>query len=473
MNLQLESLVSSLSGELNSEKIVLEIERQVQRQHNPRIRFTLGLSYGSCKSDQCLAFWPDGIPAGQRIGLISSRLGRKLDTQKTWFSVLRTACAKLDAEDILVTSPSTSTARFVDRCAELFGIKRLTINLPRKDTRSLSEWMASALCLTETSDKSINHVYLSPALLEPESDSEKKSEVALRDRAVVALADRVFAIHVRPHGSLYSLLRDRLQNSSFPAASVYVGLGHSLTPPRVADELMELGAIGWHVLTPNINSQVSEASADESFQSTSHAPIIPIPSSESWSFLTHCTRRRDGPWPDQPDDDYLDDLIFDEQSADRSCFAALRRIIEQRQLVASADAIRGGTPIVSFTEVPMADLPKLRTFRPHRRRWDFEPYGICVKRHWLEERHARRVCYGSDKAWNSLSEVDQPFFQLAKTVTRTGTTIDWTVEREWRALGNIDLSELSSDEGVVFVKTETEANTLASISSWPISVLSK
>ncbi len=42
-----------------------------------------------------LVWWPRGIPAGQRIGLVSSRLGRNLNQSQDWFRVFRTACAKV------------------------------------------------------------------------------------------------------------------------------------------------------------------------------------------------------------------------------------------------------------------------------------------------------------------------------------------------------------------------------------------
>jgi len=420
-----------------------------------------------------LAMWPGGIPTGKRIGLVSSRLGRQLDTKTTWFSVLRTACAKFQSKDVLVTSPKTATARIVDRCAELFGIKQLRIILPNNRAQTTDEWLESVLEMKESSDVAVNYAYLSPPLEKSEGNDDlpTENEIALRDRAIVSAADRLYAIHVRPKGSLYSLICERLRDPSFPAASVFVGMSPSLTPAHVADKLMELGAVGWYLLNPPTSSSQSDKELSDSMRSAESAPIIPMPSSENWSFLTHCTRRRNGPWPEQAESDYLDDLILAEQSADRSPLATLKNIISKKRLCASPLAIRGGTPVVSFTEVPLAELSNLREFRPHRGRWDFEPFGICVKQSWLEEKQARRVCYGSNETWDSLNESNRPWFQVAQSVTPKGTTIDWTVEREWRVVGDVDLSDLQPDEGVVFVRTEKEANSLATTSPWPICVL--
>jgi len=106
-------------------------------------------------------------------------------------------------------------------------------------------------------------------------------------------------------------------------------------------------------------------------------------------YLTHCTRGTDGPWPDQDRAEYLDNLILGRPDAAHSALSALTRIVQQRRLLATGRAIRGGTPVVCFTAAGIAELRHLRTFRSHRRRWDFEPYGIGVSREWLEQRGQR------------------------------------------------------------------------------------
>jgi hypothetical protein len=200
--------------------------------------------------------------------------------------------------------------------------------------------------------------------------------------------------------------------------------------------------------------------------------IVLLPSPESWPYLTHCTRRREGPWPDQDNVDYLDDLILARADADHSALSALKRILSQQRLIATASAIRGGTPVVSFTAVPLAELHRLRVFRPHRGRWDFEPYGICIRRDCLELCGARPVQYGDDQTWDGLSSDDRPFFQLRKTrQTATGGRIDWAVEHEWRVAGDVDLSGIPADDALVFVPTEPEAQALAGVSRWPVTVV--
>jgi hypothetical protein len=199
--------------------------------------------------------------------------------------------------------------------------------------------------------------------------------------------------------------------------------------------------------------------------------IISLPAAGDWTYLTHCTRAARRAWPDEAEEDFLDDLIFSADSADHSALAALRRILMQQQILATSSAIRGGAALVSFTAVRLADVPVLRTFRVHRGRWDFEPYGICIRRDYLAQMGTRPVTYGDHSDWDLLDASDRPFFQrrLSKNA-KTGVSTDWSREREWRILGNVDLGLVDNDSALVFVPTVEEARTLLPICRWPIVV---
>ena len=200
--------------------------------------------------------------------------------------------------------------------------------------------------------------------------------------------------------------------------------------------------------------------------------MVPIPVADTWDFLTHFTRHRDGPWPDQDERQFLDALILGDAEADHSPIASLGRMLNQRRIAASNNTIRGGFRVVSFTAVPLPEISRRRVFRIHRGRWDFEPYGICLRHDWLTARKTKSVEYGDDELWSRLSPSEQPFFQIASTHgDDPGKSIDWSEEREWRHLGDVDLDELPADAGLVFVPTLAEAELIANISRWPIVVI--
>jgi hypothetical protein len=190
--------------------------------------------------------------------------------------------------------------------------------------------------------------------------------------------------------------------------------------------------------------------------------------------LTHCTREQTDGWPDQCQTDYVDELLLHREASDHSAFAALRRIIDMQRLVATSRMIRGDTDVVCFTAVPLGDLPQLRSFRSHLARWDFEPYGICIRQEWLARRQCSPVRYGDDPLWESLAADDRPLFQVRTSRSRrNGRTVDWSIEREWRHIGDVDLAELPSEAGLIFVPTREEAEQLAAISRWPVAVLGR
>ena len=422
-----------------------------------------------------LAWWPQGIPRGRTVGLASSRLGRPLDEKQAWFAMLRAACSRTDAEqDILVTAAATATSRFVVRAADLFERRLLCIEASSNDALPLDAWLSSLRSSVRAGfDRRKSRVLISPQLESRRDVRDAPPEAPVRDQALIALAQQLLVFHVRKRGHVMELLQRRLANGNWPAASVYVALSDQLIDRSSAATLMDAGAVGWLVpdgprRTKGKPCRLSSISATAGASSNR----ISIPAADPWEYLTHCTRSAIGPWPDQDEDDYLDELILDRPEADHSAAAALERILREQCLAASEKGIRGGSAMVSFTAVPLAELNGLRIFRPHRGRWDFEPYGICIRKDWLVGKGARSVCYGTNDMWSSLAPEDQPFFQRHQSVSRrTGNTIDWTVEREWRTPGSLDLSALGVDDGFVFVPKEEDAARIAPLSRWPVVVV--
>ena len=71
-----------------------------------------------------------------------------------------------------------------------------------------------------------------------------------------------------------------------------------------------------------------------------------------------------------------------------------------------------------------------------------------------------------------MSESERPFFQLSHSVTKSGNLLDWTVEQEWRTVGDVNLAKISEKDAFVFVPSEAEATELRVISKWPVVTLS-
>lgn len=394
------------------------------------------------------------------VGLASSRLGRRLDRQQAWFTMFRAACSKIDFQhETILTAESTTTARFVERAAELFNAPVLTVTPPSPKETAV-DWL-QRLRKVERSAGNVHRVHLSPCLV-ADSSTGPLDALPLRDRCVVALSDRLLVFHVRSGGRLETLVRARLDDGRWPAGSLLIALGEGLVEQSIAEKLLDRGAVGWIVLDTLRESETLDR------KNTGRAPaaIVPLPSSDHWQFLTHCTRDQSGTWPDETETQLLDGLLAG-AAGDRSAIATLERILLTQKLLATNQLVRGDTPVVSFTAVPLPELPSMRVYRGHLGRWDFEPYGICIRRELLANWGAKPVRYGDESLWESLGKTERPFFQ--KNSPRGD--VDWSCEQEWRHLGSLDLTLLSDDDAMVFVPSRAEADRIAAISRWPVTVL--
>jgi hypothetical protein len=423
---------------------------------------------------QHLFWWPDGVPTEALIGVASSRLSRSLEDWTEWFRGLRSLAAHCDgARQRLLVVASSSTAMFVERSAELFGKSTLLVETTESGT--LQAWWeriqrlrgSSSQCpqavrqsKCETDVPGQIRLFVSPCILDSAGHAS-----SLRDRLLIALASQLTALYVSDRGNTKPLISQRVASPVFAPRATRLLLSHH-TNPATTQELLNLGCVGWHI---------TAASRDSDRPRKGRTKNVRQPIDESKIFggrtwLTHCTRRRVGPWPQQPTTHYLDELIFEEPSADRSARAAIEQIVTTQRLLASQRGVRGDVPVVCFTAVPLHELQGLNVFRPHRGRWDFQPYGVCIDKDWLVGQGARPVNYATDAEWDQLSADDRPFFQIEKSITRSGNEIDWTVEEEWRVTGDVDLAKVPQNQIVVFVFSEEEATRLRRMTQWSVVV---
>ena len=458
---------------------------------------------GNISGDR-LIWLPFGLPDKQRVGFASSRLGHSPDEYPLWFDTLRTVCArlKLDREAVVCTR-DTAGFEFIQRCAYLFGCDRIELVVADDHIR-LEEWLLDL----ETSRMEQQEPGCFPAFLSPRfvgsvprlqelvfgedvalqlsepTDSQSHS----RDAWHCQLCQVIYALHVTKKGNTFRALSNRSQNSSTLPATIFIPAKGDLVDETVRNKLVEQGALLHYLYEPETSGEEVSSNletivpADRVRRPENRLhPETVKPSSiqwfdaeqqEVWSYLTHCTRRRAGPWPDEDRATYLDDLIFRRVGANHSALAALCRILRTRKLVATAEFVRGESRVVSFSEKPLPDLLAQRVFRSHLSRWDFEPYGICVDRYLIAQFAARPVIYGSESDFEQLAEVDRPFFQKTSAADDAAQPgIDWTIEQEWRLIGDLSLSRIPPYKAFAFVPTWEEAEFVAQFSRFPIRVI--
>ncbi len=428
-------------------------------------------------------FFLSGSPQKRRIAPVSSRLKQRLDLEPWWFDLLRTLILRCDAaEEMIVVAESTAPFLAASRATHLFGRTLLRFELPAtpycRCEDDLRSWFSYCLDLLnaasdQPADETVERVIVSPELtadLTGFDDRESEfSALPLGDRLLFAAADRIQVLSCREKGTIAELLRLHLLDIDRAQTPVLLACDERGSLPEFATEL----AAGWvpwilqPAMLPEESNETAEVRSPEN-TITNKAPALihnPLQNPNDW-FL-HWTRAAAGPWPGETSEDFLDALILRTEMADHSAVTTLLRILSEGILRASAEGIRGSFSVVAFTGVPLHEFRKRRVFRKHRHRFDFEPWGIAIRKNSLISLGVRPVIYGDDKVWESLNHEDRPFFQK----TTSGGATNNSEELEWRATGDVDLSQFSPADVCVFVDSTDAARLVSFHSPWEVIVV--
>ncbi|EMI54466.1 hypothetical protein [Rhodopirellula sallentina] len=287
-----------------------------------------------------------------------------------------------------------------------------------------------------------------------------------RDRLMIALADRVDGVYVRPKGKITGLLKRRAEiNSGIVRVAIDIGDHHR----SLEWDLLGAGAVGRYLPTDHHTGDEVPIELQDLMEIPGARAQPSNHNEVDWSqYLVHSTRAMSGPWPGQTWDQYRDDLLLaDPQSASRDAIDSLCRIVRQQRIIAGAVTSRRSTPVVCLSEVPLPELIGRRTYRSHLHRWDYEPFGIAIRRDAALALGIEPVIYGEPGRERELAAGEKYRFQA------TGKTHDWTAEREWRSGRDIDLSAVDAKDIRIFVPDAPSAMRVlqANRVGWPVSIV--
>lgn len=273
---------------------------------------------------------------------------------------------------------------------------------------------------------------------------------------VMAIADRVDVVRVRRRGKIAGCLDRRL---AWTPGLVRVSVDDIPEKSSAGSDWLARGAVGRYLpperpARPIIRHEgavnLSDPEKDEPVAPSPPATAVPLTDSAAGEWLVHCTRGRNGPWPGQALAAYRDDLLLGPPDvASRGPLDALRRIVRTGCLVAGAVASRREHPVVCFSAVPIAELLSRRQYRSHLKRWDYEPFGVAIRREAAERFGCLPAIYGDNQKLCQLDPAEQFRF------VAQGDRVDWTREQEWRVAGSLDLTQLRASDVRLFVPNET------------------
>ncbi len=352
--------------------------------------------------------------------LLVSRLPRRIVAEDAWLKAVRRALTEVTAQGgTLVCGEGLTgwdyTAWYAGRC----GMQIFFVLTPARLTRLVER--KNELCRRLDLDQR----RISFVMPIASGRLNKEQRLHLRDGLAFALAKHRLPIALRPQ-SFWRGLLNRTAGVDCRFETVY--------PLRPATT--------WHGLTPG---QAAEKANDR---------------------LYHWTRGFYGPWPGETEADYYRELTASASGNPRDGLATLARIVLEGVLRGEARMNRGGAPVLSFTALSPAVAARQARYRPTLGRWNYEPYGLSFPRELLENLSARPVIYGSRDDYHRLAPSERPYFQF---VGRGGKT-DWSEEKEWRLVGDLDLRSIR-EQVYLWAPTRIEAERLTRLTGYPVNSL--
>ncbi len=427
-------------------------------------------------------------PATQHHALLSSRIGRHGSAQPDWPRWIDATLQHIrQHRGQLLVAPGTTLAELVTQFA---SSARLPITIARWTQQDdIEAWLSGVLdSICHTID-AMNHPARNELLLSPmlEPADDRFCDLPLQDRVSIGLADRAWLLSLRTGGTLEKLIQERLTDPMFPTASVFVRLSHpsrtseydqrstSLGKPAKDNRWLERGAVGWLVASRTFSGAgpLRHCQANGSKCATLQQIVAPFPRvwqevhpDDEWPYLVHCTRGFAGPLPAESEQSFRQRVWVHPESVVWRPLETLSYLCQEGRLRGTASMTRTAERCVSFSAVPLVPLLTRRTFRSHLGRWDWEPYGLLIRRDALQAIGARHVIYGDESDYACLHSHQQPFFQPQQ---RKGEQQhEWSEEREWRVLGDVDLRMLPNNSVIAFVRSQREARQFARYCNWPV-----
>lgn len=432
-------------------------------------------------------WWPRGVIEGPRVGIVGSRLQRDPESRQPILKALRLSMTAIDSRcEQVVTSAGTSLCDYVAQCGLAFGTSVFRVSAPGEHV-SPKSWLDQLVQISNPASE--YQLLLSPEvsqsrIVSPSNTAAVNSlnRLPLRDRALALMSSRLFVLTLRPGGNWWELLNLGFADQLWAAGSVRAIVGRGLCAEDVVSELQNHGVVPWylssdadHKLATDRNTRTERVTGDSpaALSLTDRAmaedalieELIRSEAASEW--LLHWTRAPRGEWAGESQDDYLMDAVLSDSSHPRTAFGTLQRIVTERVIRTTSGNTRVSADVVCLSAMPLVKLAAQRTFRQHRGRWDFERYGIGVRRAPVCALGGRPVIYGDESVWQSLPQGEQPWFQPRQSGA-SKTSIDWTIESEWRLTSELGLDRLSADDVFVFCATDDEAEELRSTCEWRV-----
>jgi len=246
----------------------------------------------------------------------------------------------------------------------------------------------------------------------------KKSGMAIRDERIVAKADLLIPISIRPGGRMAGLI-EQARSGGKAVIDRFQTAYQSRTKPMAYD--------------------LSDISLNPTIDKAARGRII------------HWTRTANSKWPTEQSLDYYL-AIAASHTYPRSAFDTLRNIVHSQTIAASSKNMPGNVSVVSLSDLSPVEAIPLMRWRARYRQMSFEPYGIGIERQVALEHGICPVRYYDRVNANAPAGEDTWMHQS------TGTKGNWTAEREYRHRGDFNLGAIPRNKLLLLCHTAAEAD---------------
>lgn len=178
--------------------------------------------------------------------------------------------------------------------------------------------------------------------------------------------------------------------------------------------------------------------------------------------LVHWTRACHGPWPGESLYEYYHAISSRAESYPRRALDTLCRILSEKRVRASSRHQRKGISAVAFSSLPPTEAIELMTWRARYREMTFAPYGIAFDISFAKTLDIRRVFYGNPDMYGYLEAEHREYFQSL------GLKGDWMPEREYRHLGDFDLTRIPTEKLTAVVLSPDEIDAVRRVHDGPV-----
>jgi len=280
------------------------------------------------------------------------------------------------------------------------------IYLPLENPESFDKIKSALLTEFELDDRLIDWIPIK------QEDNDVQSLNHRRDHTIIDDADIIYPVSIRPGGNLDKLIAAARHNGKEIIDDFGVEYQDTSHRCRIKIDREE------------INSEIDNLFED---------------------YVIHWTKATNLLWPGESQCDYYRAVIESESSYPRSGLQTLIRIITAGKLLPSERHYRKGFPAVAFSSLAPGRAVDLMKWRARYREMTIEPYGIAIHKDYADTIGVRKVFYGSPEMYDYLEDANKPYFQ------NIGIRGNWMPEKEYRHIGEIDLSFVPSDLMAVIV----------------------